>query len=72
MPKQKNELLERAWGLISNAGAVWDDSAWRRVADRWRDDWLRSYRPSVADLPAWSMWIFLAIGAVVGAVVVGR
>ena len=43
----KDDLLERAWVLIANAGSGdWtrETEEWRRAAEKWRDSWLASGR----------------------------
>jgi hypothetical protein len=43
--KELQQLLERAWGLIANAGGGnWKTQSrqWETTAEKWRDDWIKS------------------------------
>lgn len=47
---EAGELLERAWGIIANAGeGSWDreSAEWRGAAARWREDYFAAFLPGV-------------------------
>ena len=51
--KEKDDLLEYAWGIIANAGAGdWDRERpdWKEAAKKWRSDYFKQCTPATRPL----------------------